>query len=156
MKIQVDTIDKKDIQELLQSHLDSMMEISPSESVHALNIDAFKNSEITLWSLRENGELLGCVALKELDSNHAELKSMKTHLKHLRKGVAGKLLNHVMTEAQNRGYKKISLETGNRKAFEPAQNLYKKHGFEFCKPFADYTDEINSVYMSISFDENRY
>lgn len=149
MKIQIDTIDKKDIQELLQNHLDSMIENSPPEAVHALDINAFKKVNLTLWSARENGELLGCVALQELTTDHAELKSMKTHPMHLRKGIAGKLLSHVYSEAKNRGFKKISLETGNRKAFEPAQKLYQKYGFEFCGTFSDYTDEINSVYMTI-------
>jgi putative acetyltransferase len=97
----------------------------------------------------ESGELLGCGALKELDSRHAEIKSMRTSSSHLRKGVAKNLLNHILKEAKRRGYNRISLETGSMEAFAPARKLYASFGFTNCQPFADYVEDPYSVFMTI-------
>lgn len=93
-------------------------------------------------------DLLGCGALKELDPYHGEIKSMRTAKEHLRKGVAKKLLQHIVEEAKKRGYQRLSLETGSMDAFEPARKLYASFGFEYCKPFSDYKEDPNSVFMT--------
>jgi putative acetyltransferase len=121
---------------------------SPPESVHALGIEALRRPEITFWSVWEDGRLLGCGALKELDSQHAEIKSMRTSSLHLRKGVARYLLNHVIEDARHRGYTRLSLETGSMEVFEPARGLYAGFGFTYCGPFADYVEDPNSVFMT--------
>lgn len=148
MHIKIDDLHGTEIHNLLQEHLNNMFLLSPPESVHALDIEALRQPEITFWTVWENDELLGCGALKELDSQHAEIKSMRTASAHLRKGVAKNLLNHIIKEAARRGYKQVSLETGSMKAFEPARKLYANFGFTYCGPFADYIEDPNSVFMT--------
>lgn len=148
MNIRVDDLKGSEIHELLQEHLQSVALLSPPESVHALDIEALRKPEITFWTVWEDGELLGCGALKELDSRHAEIKSMRTSSLHLRKGVAKNLLHHIIEEAQRRGYSRLSLETGSMEAFEPARQLYANFGFTYCEPFADYVEDPYSVFMT--------
>ena len=148
MEIQVDDLSGPEIHELLQEHLASMYLHSPPESVHALPIEGLRQPEITFWTAWENGELLGCGALKELDAQHAEIKSMRTSARHLRKGVAKTLLDYIIGAALRRGYRRLSLETGSIQAFEPARRLYARAGFSYCGPFADYIDDPNSVFMT--------
>ncbi|HEV2915288.1 MAG TPA: GNAT family N-acetyltransferase [Pyrinomonadaceae bacterium] len=148
MEIKIDDLKGSEIYELLREHLKSMALLSPPESVHALDIEALRKPEITFWTVWESGELLGCGALKELDSHHAEIKSMRTSSSHLRKGVAKNLLNHILEEARRRGYGRLSLETGSMEAFEPARQLYANFGFTYCEPFADYVEDPYSVFMT--------
>ncbi|OLE54337.1 MAG: GNAT family N-acetyltransferase [Acidobacteria bacterium 13_1_20CM_3_53_8] len=148
MNIKIDDLKGSEIYELLQEHLQSMRLHSPPESVHALEIEALRRPEITFWTVWESGELLGCGALKELDSQHGEIKSMRTSSLHLRKGVAKYLLNHILEEAVRRGYSRVSLETGSMEVFEPARKLYANSGFTYCEPFADYVEDPYSVFMT--------
>lgn len=117
--------------------------------MHALNLDALRKPEITFWSVWEGADLVGCGALKELDAQHAEIKSMRTASAHLRKGVASQVLQHIITEAKRRNYRRLSLETGSGLPFEPARSLYAKFGFKNCGPFASYGDDPNSVFMTM-------
>ena len=148
MNIKIDDLKGSEIYELLQEHLQSMRLHSPPESVHALDIEALRRPEITFWTVWESGELLGCGALKELDSQHGEIKSMRTSSLHLRKGVAKYILNHMLEEAVRRGYSRVSLETGSMEVFEPARKLYANFGFTYCEPFADYVEDPYSVFMT--------
>ena len=148
MNIQLDDLTGPEIHQLLQQHLQGMALHSPLESIHALDIDALRQPEITFWTAWDNGELLGCGALKELDSRHAEIKSMRTASSHLRKGVANAMLTHIIEQANQRGYQRLSLETGSADAFEPARRLYAVSGFRFCEPFADYLPDPYSVFMT--------
>jgi putative acetyltransferase len=146
--IKIDDLSGLEIRALLEEHLASMRRHSPPQSVHALPIEGLRMPEITFWTVWENGELLGCGALKELDSQHGEIKSMRTALRHVRKGVAQTLLHYIIGEAGRRGYRRLSLETGSMQAFEPARQLYTRSGFTFCGPFADYVEDPNSVFMT--------
>jgi putative acetyltransferase len=148
MEIKIDDLSGSEIQELLREHLRSMHRLSPPESVHALDIEGLRQPEITFWTVWEQGALLGCGALKELDTQHGEIKSMRTASRHLRRGVAAHLLQHILAAAKQRGYKRLSLETGSMAAFEPARRLYAKFGFTYCAPFADYVADPNSVFMT--------
>lgn len=153
MIIKIDDLRGPEIYELLQEHLRDMALHSPPESVHALDIEALRRPEITFWTAWEGDELLGCGAIKELDPQHAEIKSMRTAAAHLRKGVAKELLSHIIEEARSRGNKRLSLETGSPKVFEPAQRLYRSFGFTFCEPFADYVLDPYSVFMTLEIDD---
>lgn len=148
MDIKIDDLTGPEITELIREHLLGMALNSPPESIHALNLEQLKGPEITFWSAWEGNELLGCGALKELDRQHGEIKSMRTATSHLRKGVAKRMLEHIIEEAKRRGYTRLSLETGSMKAFEPARILYESFGFEYCNPFSDYKEDPNSVFMT--------
>lgn len=148
MDIRADNLLGPEIVQLLQEHLRSMALHSPSESMHALDLEALRKPEITVWSVWQGPELLGCGALKELDAHHGEIKSMRTASVHLRKGVAARLMRHILEEAKKRSYRRLSLETGSMEAFAPAQSLYTRFGFKRCRPFADYVEDPHSIFMT--------
>ncbi|WP_078547832.1 GNAT family N-acetyltransferase [Litchfieldia alkalitelluris] len=148
MIIKIDDLTGSEIARLINEHLHSMLEHSPPESKHALNLDGLRKADITFWSAWEDNELVGCGALKELDPTHGEIKSMKTSSAHLRKGVARKILQHIIAVAKERGYTRLSLETGSMQAFEPAKKLYASFDFQYCQPFSDYIEDPNSVFMT--------
>lgn len=150
MELIRDDLDSADVARLLQQHLDSAAELSPPESVHALDLSALRRPDITFWSVRAGGELLGCGALKELDPGHGEIKSMRTAAGHLRRGVASTVLRRIVEEAKGRGYKRLSLETGAAAAFASARALYRRFGFECCGPFGDYREDPHSVFMTLA------
>lgn len=148
IEIRVDDLRGSEIAALLQEHLDSMAEHSPPESTHALDLDALRAPQVTFWSVWQGRELMGCGALKELDAQHGEIKSMRTVRSHLRKGVAAALLAHMLREAKRRAYRRLSLETGSMQAFAPARALYTRFGFQPCPPFANYVEDPYSVFMT--------
>ncbi|MBM7691577.1 putative acetyltransferase [Peribacillus deserti] len=149
MDIKLDDLTGTEIVQLIREHLQGMTLNSPPESIHALNQDQLRKPDITFWSVWEDSVLAGCGALKELDSLHGEIKSMRTSSSHLRKGVAKRLLQHIIGEAKRRGYRQLSLETGSMDSFEPARRLYASFGFHYCKPFSDYLEDPNSVFMTL-------
>ena len=149
MKITIDDLSGDKVAALLKEHLDGMVQHSPKESVHALDLASLRSPEITFWTAWENEELLGCGALKELDATHGEIKSMRTAKAHLGKGVATTLLLHIIAECRKRSYARISLETGSGPAFEPALALYEKYGFEYCGPFDGYREDPFSRFMTL-------
>ncbi len=148
-RIVEDDLAGPDIAALLQAHLDDMHRHSPPGSVHALDLDALRAPEITFWSVWEADCLAGCGALKELEADHGEIKSMRTARSHLRRGVASAILSHMIAVARQRGYRKLSLETGSSAPFFPAHRLYEAFGFEPCGPYADYDDEEFSQYYRL-------
>jgi putative acetyltransferase len=133
---------------LLSEHLATMEKHSPPESIHALDVEGLRAPDVTFWSVWDGSELVGCGALKELDFHHGEIKSMRTASAHLRKGVAATLLKHVLGVARQRGYRRVSLETGSMEAFLPARALYARFGFEVCDPFAQYIEDPFSTFMT--------
>jgi putative acetyltransferase len=150
MQIRIDDLRSPEIRALLEEHLRAMRGLSPPESVHALDLDALRRPGITFWTAWGKGELQGCGALKELTPAHGEIKSMRTSAAYQRQGVARAILGHIIDEGRRRSYARLSLETGSAPAFAPAQRLYESFGFTFCSPFADYTDDPHSVFMTRS------
>lgn len=147
-EIRVDDLRGPEVAALLQEHLDEMAQYSPPESIHALDLERLRQPEITFWTVWQNDELVGCGAIRQLDANHAEIKSMRTSHRHRRKGVAAAMLRHILGEAQRRGYQRLSLETGSPAAFEAARQLYTRFGFGYCQPFGDYLEDSYSVFMT--------
>ena len=147
MQIREDDLTGQKIAAFLQEHLENMHEITPPESVHALDLTALRSPEITFWSAWQGEELLGCGALKQLNSSSGEIKSMRTAQKYRRQGIGAKMLEHIITAAQKRGYHALYLETGSMAEFAAARALYSRYGFEYCSPFAEYIDDPNSVFM---------
>lgn len=152
MEFVIDDLRGEQIRALLQAHLASALEHSPPESVHALDVDRLRSPDVTFWSAWRDGELLGCCALKQLDANHAEIKSMRTATPHQRTGVGARLLQHLIEQARERGYHRLSLETGSMAAFEPARRLYERFGFDYCPPFGDYREDPYSLFMTRRVD----
>ena len=148
MKIVTDNLTGPEIQALLNEHLQNMFELSPPESVHALDLEKLRSPEITFWSIWEGPLLLGCGALRELNKNHGEIKSMRTPAALRGKGAARALLTHIIDVGRARSYQRLSLETGTHAAFNPAHRLYESAGFSRCGPFGDYIEDPNSVFMT--------
>ena len=146
--IVVDDLSGPRIAALLAEHLTDMYATSPAESVHALDLGALRAPDVTLWSVYDGRELVGCGALRELAPAHGELKSMRTAAAHRGQGIASALLRFILDEARARRYDRLSLETGSAAFFAPARALYAKHGFEICGPFGDYRLDSCSVCMT--------
>ncbi|MFC3852903.1 GNAT family N-acetyltransferase [Salinispirillum marinum] len=149
MDIRIDNLEGKDIAEFLQQHINDMRSVSPPESKHALDLEGLRAPDITFWSLYDGDQLVGCAALKELDVDHGEVKSMRVKASVRGQGIGSKLVSHVVQEAMNRQYRSIALETGSMPFFEPARALYLKHGFSYCGPFGSYKEDPYSVFMEL-------
>ena len=148
MNIRLDDLRGPEIRALLEEHLRNMHEISPPESVHALDLDALRHPGISFWTAWSGAELLGCGALKELGPTHGEIKSMRTAEVHRNRGVARAILERILLEARSRAYLRLSLETGSQVQFVPARRLYERLGFTYCAPFGEYKDDPHSVFMT--------
>ena len=148
MDIRVDDLSGPEIAALLEEHIVDMRAVSPPESKHALDLDGLRQPDITFWTAWDGGALAGCGAIKVLDAQHAEIKSMRTAFAHRHRGVASALLRHIIDEARKRRIQRLSLETGSMAFFDPARRLYAQFGFIYCGPFADYREDPNSVFMT--------
>ncbi|ABI37408.1 GCN5-related N-acetyltransferase [Shewanella sp. MR-4] len=148
MKIILDDLKGPEIAALLTEHLEDMRATSPPESVHALDLDGLRQPNIRFWTLWDGRNLAGCGALKWLDAEHAEIKSMRTAATYKQQGIASKVLQHLINDAKAAGVQRLSLETGSMAFFQPARRLYCKFGFEICGPFDGYQLDPNSVFMT--------
>jgi putative acetyltransferase len=148
VKIVMDDLSGPEIAAFLDEHVQEMLSISPPESKHALDLDGLRTPDITFWSVMDGDTLVGCGALKRLDPDHAEVKSMRTRPARKRGGIASLLLEHIITEAKRMGFTRLSLETGSADFFQPARKLYEKFGFDYCEPFASYKLDPHSAFMT--------
>jgi putative acetyltransferase len=149
-KIATDDPRASDVRELLERHLAYANANSAPEDVHALDLDGLLDGSVTFFSLRVDGELLGIAALKRLDGEHAEIKSMHTSETARGRGIGRALVDHLVAVARERGHRRVSLETGAGPAFAPARALYASAGFTPCAPFAEYGPSANSAYMTLA------
>jgi len=151
--ISIDDPRATDVRSLLERHLAFASLHSPPEDVHALDVDGLLDPAVTFFSFRSDGELLGVAALKRLNEHHAELKSMHVEEASRGRGLGRALLDHLIGVARDRGFRRISLETGSTPAFEPARSLYASAGFRPCGPFGDYIPSRNSTFMTRSLTD---
>ena len=140
--------DHPEVNKLLTKHFIELRAASPEGSAHVLDIPGLKVPTIKFWSLWESEKIFGCGALKFLDNEHGEFKSIRIHDDFRNKGYGIKIINHLIYEAKKLSIKRISLETGAGKFFDPARRLFKKCNFEPCQPFAHYKEDINSLYLT--------
>jgi putative acetyltransferase len=152
MHIETDDLTRPAIHALLNEHLQHMHELSPPESVHALDLEKLRHPSITFWTAWDGTELLGCGALKQLSAQSAEVKSMRTPTALRGRGAGRALLAHIISVAKVRGYTSLWLETGEVEAFKPAQKLYESFGFVYCGPFGDYALDPYSVFMTLPIE----
>ena len=150
MQIRDDDLSGPEIRALLKFHLADAFDNSPPDSVFALDITALQGTDISFWTIWEDGILLGCGALKQLTKTHGEIKSMRTASTAFGRGVGSKVLTHIIAEAKSRGMTRLSLETGENEAYAPARALYAKFDFKACGPFANYPAGDFSVFMDLN------
>jgi putative acetyltransferase len=151
-EIAVDDPRKPDVRALLERHLTLMLSASPPERSFALDVDGLLDPAITFCSLRADGELLGVGALKRLDAEHAEIKSMHTAASARGRGIGRAMLGHLLGLARSRGFRRVSLETGTMAEFAPARALYASAGFVACGPFAGYQPSEDNYFMTLALD----
>ena len=149
MHIIDDDLTGPEIRALLETHFAGMLAASPPESCHFLDFAGLNAPEVTFWSIWDGEKLAGCGAVNELSPTHGEVKSMRTHVDHLRKGVGARMLEHIIATARTRGYRRLSLETGSTPDFDAAHSLYLRYGFEYCPPFGDYVEDPFSRFMTL-------
>ena len=142
--------DNPEVNELLKKHFIELRSVSPEGSTHVLDIDGLKDPSIKFWSLWENNELIGCGALKFLEKNHGEFKSIRVAYQFRKKGIGERIINHLIEEAKKLKISKLSIETGAGDFFLPARKLFSKFGFKTCPPFAHYKDDPNSCYYTLN------
>jgi putative acetyltransferase len=152
MDIRSDDLSSAATQALLRLHLAGMHVSSPPGHVFALDLSGLKASDVTVWTAWEGDEICGIGALRQLDAYSGEVKSMRTHPDHLRRGVAAALLEHIIEEARARGLRQLSLETGTGSAFEPALALYRKRSFVDGGPFAGYERSAFNQFLHLRLD----
>ena len=133
-------LDHDDVRHLIDQHFAEMRAGSPPSACHVVPIDGLRTPDIRFFTVRENGALLGCGALRRLEKGHGEIKSMRTADGALGRGVGKAMLDHVVAAAQAEGMSRLSLETGSTEQFAAANRLYEKEGFERCGPFGGYAD----------------
>ena len=140
--------DNPEVNELLTKHFIELRAASPEGSAHVLDIPGLRVSSIKFWSLWEDQNLMGCGALKFLSENHGEFKSIRVHDNFRNKGNGVKVMEYLIDKAKKLEIKRLSIETGAGKFFEPARKLFKRCDFELCKPFAHYKEDENSIYLT--------
>ena len=144
--------ENSEVNELLKKHFVELRDASPEGSAHVLDIEGLKVPSIKFWSLWDDDKLMGCGALKILDKDHGEFKSIRIHDDFRNQGNGIKVIKHLIDEAKKLKIKRISLETGAGKFFDPARKLFKKCDFTPCKPFAHYKEDVNSIYLTKLID----
>ena len=142
--------DNSEVNDLLKKHFIELRSVSPTGSTHVLDIDGLKDPSIKFWSLWEDNKLIGCGALKFLEKEHGEFKSIRVADEFRKKGIGERIINHLIEEAKKLKISKLSIETGAGEFFLPARNLFSKFGFKTCPPFAHYKDDPNSCYYSLN------
>ena len=148
MNIKPDDLTSPDVLALVETHLTEMGANDNAVMANTLDLESLKSDDITFFAVREGETLTGCGAIKELDETHGEIKSMHTERRFRRRGVSAALLFHMIRLAQERGYKRLSLETHPGPEYKPARKLYERFGFELCGPFGDYEAHKYSVFMT--------
>ena len=141
--------DHPKVNQLLEKHFIELRAASPEGSTHVLDIPGLKDPSIKFWSLWEDEHLIGCGALKFLDKDHGEFKSIRVSNKFRQKGYGKKIISYLISMSEKLGIKKLSVETGAGNFFLPARKLFLNCGFKPCKPFAHYKEDPNSCYYEL-------
>ena len=142
--------DNSEVNDLLKKHFIELRSVSPAGSTHVLDIDGLKDPSIKFWSLWENNKLIGCGALKFLEKNHGEFKSIRVADEFRKKGIGERIIEHLIGEAKKLEISKLSIETGAGEFFLPARSLFSKFGFKLCPPFAHYKEDPHSCYYTLN------
>ena len=150
IQIQSANLESPEFAALIETHAELMLSLSPPGSCHFLPMDGLRRPDVTVWEMRDGETLVGCGGLQHLSDTHGEVKSMHTLAQYRGAGLGRKMLDHVITAARQRGYKRLSLETGSMDRFKPSRALYQSYGFQLCPPFGDYVEDPHSVFMTLA------
>lgn len=150
-RIALADLDDPQVQALIAFHQRSMVEGSPPGLSFALDLSGLRAEGVTVWAAHVGRRVAAIGALKKLDSISGEIKSMRTDPQFLRQGIAAMLLETIIDHARSEGLARLSLETGNGPAFEPALALYRRRGFTNGPAFADYalTDFNQCLHLAL-------
>ena len=154
MRIEIDDISRPDVIALLEFHTLNMAKHSPENTSYALDIGALKTPDMTVYTIWDGDKLTGCAALREMDDSYAEIKSMRAAQGFEGRGVGQKLLGHLIEEARQRGYSRLSLETGTTPLFHTAIALYARSGFVLGEPFSDYVPSRYNIFMHMDLRDD--
>jgi len=153
MKIIAGGLDDPRVQALLTHHARTARAETAPGSAHALDLNGLNSSDVNFWSVWDGDVLIGVGALKRLSETHGEIKSMHTAQTHRRMGAGSTILLHIIGAARAMAFTRLSLETGSWNYFLPARSLYRRHGFIECPPFGEYLPDANSVFMTLTLEE---
>lgn len=154
MLFRVDDLSGEETLGLIRQHLEEMAAMSPPESCHALDVDGLLEAGVTLWSAWDGDALAGCGALKRLDAQRAEIKSMRVSDAYRGRGAGRAILAHLLSQAKAAGYRTLWLETGSGEGFQPALGLYVSAGFVRCAPFGSYVEDPFSTFMTLTVEQD--
>jgi putative acetyltransferase len=141
-------LDDPQVIAMLRFHYDTNITVTPPGSAHVFDISRLKQPDVSFWSAWDGDTLMGVGALKRMNAEDGEIKSMHTLKEARGSGVGSAMLGHIMEKARGMKLKRLYLETGSFGYFAPARALYARHGFAECPPFADYNLDKNSTFMS--------
>lgn len=150
IEIGIDPLESDEIKHVINRHLTTMHSNSPPESCHAFDLSGLRSSDVSFWSMKLEGKTIGCGALKALNNESGEIKSMHVLSEFRGRGFSKLMLEHILADAKNRNYKSLYLETGSMDSFIAARELYKSYGFKECPPFGDYVLDPNSCFFELS------
>jgi putative acetyltransferase len=148
--IRPDDLSGEPTRALLALHLADLRGNSPPGTSYALDLSGLQAPDITVWTAWAGDDIAGCGALKEIAPGHGEIKSMRTAARHLRRGVAAALLEHIIATARSRGYTRLSLETGTSPDYDPAVALYRRRGFRNGPIFGDYRPSPHNQFLHLN------
>jgi putative acetyltransferase len=149
LEIRADDLAGDATRALIRFHLAGMHASSPPGHVFALDLSGLTAPGIGFWTAWVGADIAGMGALMRLGDGTGEVKSMRTHPDHLRKGVAAALLEHIIATAREEGLVRLSLETGRGPPFEPALALYRNRGFRDGGAFAGYAPGDFSQFLHL-------
>ena len=149
MRIEVDDLSCTAVQALLNVHVSEQLSRDEAVFSNALPLEALRSDDVSVFTLWESGQLMGCGAMKELSPEHGEVKSMRVAQAFRGKGLGAAILNHLIGVGKERGYERLSLETHPGEYYAAARKLYRQNGFELCLAFGDYKDHPYSIFMTL-------
>ena len=149
-RIVIDPITDPQVIDILVYHRATLFENSPANTVFALGLTGLRAPRLTLWTAWEGPTLLGCGALQDRDDGAGEVKAMRTHPQHRRRGLARPRLGVIVVGATARGQSRRLLETGSAPLFDAAMALDREAGFCPFSCFCPYSGNGFSRFFELA------
>ena len=133
---------------LVEHHAGSARAATPRCDGHSFFADRLRAPDIRFFAAWQGDAVVGIGALKALADGQGEVKSMHTAAAARGQGIGAAILGTIIDAAHSAGMTRLSLETHPGDHFAAAIALYRRTGFAECPPFADYTVDPASLYMT--------